>query len=181
MSREHPHWLYGLMAEFETAEALLHASRQAYEGGYRRMDAYAPYPVEGLAEALGLQRTWISVVVLAGGILGAAGGFGMQFYASVIAYPLNAGGKPLNSWPAFLPITFETAILGAAFAAILGFFFLSGLPEPYHPVFNAPAFDQASRDRFFLSIEVEDPQFELDSTRAFLQDLDALEVVEVPR
>jgi len=171
--------LYGLMAEFETPDELLAATKRAYRLGYRKMDAYAPFPVEGLSEALGMHHTWLSAVVLAGGILGAVGGYAMQYYAVVIYYPLNIGGRPLHSWPNFIPITFETTILAAALAAVLGMFALNNLPQPYHPVFNVPSFEQASRSRFFLAIENSDPQFDLEDTRGFLESLSPIEVSEV--
>lgn len=171
--------LYGLMAEFEDADDLLDATHSAREAGYTEMDAYTPFPVDGLADALDFRRTGISRVVLAGGIAGAVVGFGMQYYISVIVYPLNVGGKPLNSWPAFIPVTFEMTILVAAVSAVLGMLALNGLPMPYHPVFNVPNFDQASRDRFFLCIEATDPQFDREKTRQFLESLDPLEVSEV--
>lgn len=171
--------IYGLMAEFEDPQDLLGATQSAYQAGYRRMDAYSPFPVEGLAEALGMHYTRLSMIVLMGGLIGGLGGFFMQYYASVIDYPLNVGGKPLFSWPAFIPVTFELTILGAAVAAILGLFALSGLPMPYHPVFNVDRFEQASRNRFFLCIESVDPKFELEVTRAFLQALNPTDVSEV--
>lgn len=171
--------IYGLMAEFESPQDLLGATKSAYQAGYRQMDAYSPFPVEGLAEALGMHHTRLSAIVLVGGLIGGLGGFFMQYYASVIDYPLNVGGKPLFSWPAFIPVTFELTILGAAVAAILGLFALSGLPMPYHPVFNVDRFEQASRNRFFLCIESVDPKFELEVTRAFLQALNPTDVSEV--
>jgi hypothetical protein len=174
-----PYRLYGLMAEFETPEALLEATRAAYAAGYRRMDAYTPFPVEGLSEALATSRNRLPLIVLGGGITGALAAFGMQYYASVISYPINVGGKPLNSWPAFIPITFELMILFAAFAAVLGMFALNGLPQPYHPVFNVPSFELASRSHFFLAIETADPRFDLDQTRQFLRDQNPLRVSEV--
>jgi len=170
---------YGLMAEFESAETLLAATRQAYAAGYRAMDAYSPYPVEELADALGFHGTRLGWVVLIGGILGGVAAFGLQYYASVIFYPVNVGGRPLNSWPSFIPVTFEIVILAAALSAVLGMLWLNGLPEPYHPVFNVERFDQASRDRFFLCIQATDPQFDPGETRLFLEGLDPLEVANV--
>jgi hypothetical protein len=170
---------YGLMAEFTTPQALVAAAERAHEAGYRQMDAYSPFPVEGLTEILGPRNTRLALIVLGGGITGAVVGYGMQYYASVISYPLNVGGRPLHSWPNFIPITFELTILFAAFAAVLGMFALNGLPMPYHPVFNVPGFDLASRDRFFLAIEARDPYFDLEKTRQFLQGLDPVEVSEI--
>src|ERR1051325_942673 len=158
--------LYGLMAEFETAEELLHAAQQAHQAGYREMDAYSPFEVEGLAEALGARPSRISYVVLAGGLLGGLGGYGMQLYDSLIRFPFSVGGKPLHSWPSFIPVTFELTILGAALFGLLGMIILNGLPELYHPVFNVPAFGRASLDRFFLAIETKDPKSELNPNRA---------------
>ena len=173
--------IYGLMAEFDSPKSLLDATRNAYDSGFRKMDAYSPFPVEGLSEALGVHHTWLSLIILIGGIVGGLTGFSMQYYASVISYPLNSGGKPLNSWPAFIPITFELTILFAAFAAVLGLFALNGLPQPYHPVFNVPSFEQASRHRFFLCIEADDPQFDIEKTRLFLDSMKPIEVSEVEK
>ena len=171
--------IYGLMAEFDQPETLLAATQQAYTAGYRRMDAYTPFPVEGLAEALGFHRTRLPLVVLLGGIIGGVGGFLLQYYAAVIDYPLNVGGRPLNSWPAFIPVTFELTILVAALTTVLGMLALNGLPMPYHPVFNVARFELATHDHFFLCIEATDPQFERHSTRQFLATLGAREVTEV--
>jgi hypothetical protein len=160
---------YGLMAEFETPEALKAAAHAARDGGYRQMDAYAPFPVAGLAEAVGFTQNRVSLIVLIAGLLGAVSAFGMMYYATVIAYPINIGGRPLNSWPAYIPITFEVTILFAATAALVGMLVLNRLPKPYHPVFNTPGFERASRDRFFLCIEAEDEQFGPAETRRFLE------------
>lgn len=170
---------YGLMAEFERPDDLVNAARRAREAGYKRMDAYTPFPIHGLSEALGLKPTKLPFVVLAGGLLGCATGLGMQWFSSVVHYPLNVGGRPLASWPSFIPITFELTVLFAALFAVLGMLGLNGLPMPYHPVFNAPRFAFASRDRFFLCVEARDEKFDVEKTRAFLSGLSAKEVVEV--
>jgi hypothetical protein len=167
------------MAEFDRPEELRSAAQQAYADGYRRMDAYTPFPVEGLAEALGLHRTHLPLVVLLGGLAGCIGGFVLQYYAAVIDYPLNIGGRPLNSWPAFVPVTFEITILCAALAAVLGMLALNGLPMPYHPVFNVPRFALATRDHFFLCIEAADPRFDRQGTRQFLERVGSREITEV--
>lgn len=171
--------IYGLMAEFDTPEALLAAARRARQEGYRRMDAYTPFPIEELAEAIGFHHTRLPLVVLIGGIVGCIGGYLLQYYASVIDYPLNVGGRPFHSWPAFIPVTFEMTILVAAFSAVLGMLALNGLPKPYHPVFNAPRFALATRDRFFLCIEAAEPQFDREGTKRFLESLEPREVFEV--
>jgi hypothetical protein len=173
--------LYGLLAEFDTPEELLAAARRAHAEGYRRMDAYTPFPVEGLSEAIGFRRSWVGLIILAGGVAGGTGGFFMQYYATTIDYPINVGGRPLNSWPAYIPITFELTILAAAFAALIGMLALNGLPQPYHPVFNVPEFARASQDRFFLCIEAGDPRFDRVATARFLAGLRAREVSEVAR
>lgn len=172
---------FGLMAEFETAEQVLAATRRAREAGYRDMDAYTPYPVEGLASELGLRRTSVPFVVLMAGLIGAAAGFFMQFWTMAVDYPFNVGGRPNNSWPAFIPITFEVMVLVAGLAALLGMFFLNGLPRPHHPVFNVPRFDRASQDRFFLCIEATDANFDATRTREFLASLGVVgDIMEVP-
>lgn len=172
---------YGLMAEFATPEELVAAAQRAYREGYRKMDAYAPYPVEGLAEALGFRRNAIPLLVLVGGTLGCVGGYAFQYWVSAVAYPLNVGGRPLHSWPSFIPVTFELTVLCAALAAVLGMLALNGLPMPYHPVFNVPRFALATRDRFFLCIEAQDRKFDRESTARFLQSLQPREVSDVER
>jgi hypothetical protein len=171
--------LHGLMAEFESPIALLSATRRAYAEGYRKMDAYTPFPIEELAEALGFHDTWLPLLVLCGGIVGGLSGYGLEYWVSVIAYPLNVGGRPLHSWPAFIPVTFEMTILVAALSAVVGMIALNGLPRPYHPVFNVPRFALASRDRFFLCIESRDPKFDRTATRSFLESLSPREVSDV--
>jgi hypothetical protein len=171
--------LYGLLAEFDAPEDLVAAAERAYADGYRRLDAYSPFPVHGLAEAIGFHTNRVPLLVLIGGLVGAGAGFFSQYWAAVIDYPINVGGRPLNSWPAFIPITFEVTILLAALAAVLGMLALNGLPQPYHPVFNAPRFALATRDRFFLCIEATDPRFDPEATRKFLQESGAKEVTDV--
>ncbi len=171
--------LFGVMAEFDTAERILQVARHVHEDGYRHIDAFTPFPVEGLAEVVGFGREWLPSIALVGGVLGGIGGFLLQYYASVIAYPLNIGGRPLNSWPSFIPITFELTVLGAALSAVLGMMVLNWLPKPYHPVFNVPRFALASRDRFFLLIRVDDPHFDRERTWQRLQELGASDVFEV--
>jgi len=171
--------LYGLMAQFDSPDALLEAAEKAHGAGYRRMDAFSPMPIEGLAEAVGFHHTALPLVVLCGGILGGLTGFFLQYYGSVQGYPLNVGGKPLNSWPAFIPITFELTVLFAALSCVFGMLAMNGLPTPYHPVFNVPSFALASRDRFFLCIKARDTQFDLKKTCEFLKELGASEVSEI--
>jgi ActD protein len=171
--------LYGLMAEFDDPNALVAATERAHREGYRRMDAYSPFPIEELHDALGRHSTRLPLIVLIGGLLGCIGGFAMQYWVAVIAYPLNVGGRPFNSWPAFIPVTFECTILAAALSAVLGMLALNGLPMPYHPVFNVPRFALASRNRFFLCIEARDRRFDLEDTRRFLETLEPKEVTTV--
>jgi len=172
--------VYGLVAEFLTPADLVSAANRAREAGYVRMDAYSPFPIEELTHALGHHHTRLGWIVLAGGVIGCFGGFFLQYYAAVLDYPLNIGGRPLNSWPAFIPVTFECTILGAALAAVLGMLGLNGLPMPYHPLFNHPRFELATRNRFFLCIEAADPKFDTERTREFLAAMNPREVAEVP-
>jgi hypothetical protein len=172
---------YGLAAEFDSAQALMNAANAAREAGYKRMDAYSPFPIEDLTDALGQRPTKLPLVVLLGGLLGGLGGFLLQYYTSVYTYPLNIGGKPYNSWPAFIPVTFECTVLGASLSAVFGMLGLNGLPMPYHPLFHLDSFARASQDRFFLCIRAVDPKFNLEETRTFLQGLGPREVTEVPQ
>ena len=171
--------IYGLMAEFESPSALAAAARQAHEKGYRKVEAYSPFAIEEVNDALGLHQNRLPLIVLIGGILGGLTGYLMQYYVAVWDFPINVGGRPLHSWPSFIVITFELTILFAAFATVLGLFGLCGLPMPYHPVFNVPRFALASRDRFFLCIEAGDPIFDRRGTAEFLSSLKPREVCEV--
>jgi hypothetical protein len=169
------------MAEFDSVESLVRATEQAYAHGYRAMDAYSPFPVEELSEALGFRTRAVPLIALAGGLTGVVAGFGMQAGVHAILLPINVGGRPLVSWPAFIPVTFEMGVLFAALFTLVGLLALNRLPEPYHPVFNVPGFARATRDRFFLCIEARDARFHPETTRRFLQGLGAREVSDVPR
>jgi hypothetical protein len=172
--------LYGLAAEFETDAELMHAAEEAHAHGYRKMDAYTPFPMAGLAEALG-KKNHIPLLVLLSGILGGCSAYFMEWFANVVSYPINIGGRPLHSWPAFIPITFELTVLGASLTAFFFSLGLSGLPHPYHPMFNLPEFERASQDRFFLCIEADDTLFDAEATREFLESLEPLNVAEVAK
>ena len=179
MSHEETPTLYGLLAEFETPDGLVAAAEKARLAGYRQMDAYSPIPIEELNEALGLRRTRLPKLVFIGGLLGGLGGYGLEYFSAALAYPMNIGGRPFHSWPQFIPVTFETTVLGAALTCFIGMWALNKLPQPYHPVFNVPAFARASTDRFFMCIEATDPAFTLDATRQFLEGLHPVGVSEV--
>ena len=170
---------YGLMAEFDSAQALLDAATRVNQAGYSKTDAYSPFPIHGLAEALGFRERKVAPIVLAGGLTGAIAGYGLEWWTQVIAYPMNIGGRPYHSWVSFIPPAFETTILFAAFSAVLGMIALNGLPQPYHPVFNHERFSLATQDKFFLAIEAADPNFDAARTRQFLASLGPREVVEV--
>ncbi len=178
MSERHSH-VFGVLGEFSTPEALLAATHKAREAGYRHVEAYTPFPVEGLAEAVGFRWTAVPLLTLMGGVGGGLTGFGLQYWVAAITYPLNIGGRPLNSWPAFIPVTFELTVLGASIFAVVGMLALNKLPQPYHPVFNVDRFAQASTDKFFLCIEARDPKFDLAETARFLKSLHAEHVNEV--
>lgn len=165
--------LYGVLAEFATPERLLEATRKARAAGYARVEAYSPFPIEGLAEATGMRRNWVPPIVLGGGLVGCIGGYFMQWYSAVISYPINSGGRPPHSWPLFIPVTFELTVLVAALAGFAGMLLLNGLPRLTHPVFNVAEFDLASRNRFFLCVRAED-------AHGFLQSLEPIGVWDVP-
>jgi len=167
------------MAEFETPTELVHAAKGAYAAGYRKMDAYTPYPLEEAAEAIGAHHNRVSLIVLIGAMLGMIGGYSLEYWVSAVNYPINVGGKPFHSWPAFIPVTFELTVLGGTLFCVLGMVALNKLPQPYHPVFNVERFGQASTDKFFLCIEARDPKFDLAETSRFLQSLHAQHVNEV--
>lgn len=170
---------YGLIAEFDNPTAIVEATRRAYAEGYRHMDTYTPFPVEGLAEELKFHRTRVPLIVLLGGLAGCLGGYLLQYWIAAIYWPVNVGGRPLNSWPMFIPVTFELTVLVAALSAVIGMLALNGLPRPYHPVFNVPRFALASQDRFFLCVEAGDPRFDRAATRSFLESLGPREVSDV--
>jgi len=171
--------IYGVMAEFDSPTALVAAARAAREKGYRKLDAYSPFPIEELSDALHLHKNKLPLIVLIGGILGGLSGYMLQYFIAVQYYPINIGGRPLHSWPSFIIITFEMTILLAALAAVFGLLGLCGLPMPYHPTFNVPRFALASRNRFFLCIEATDPLFDSSRTPEFLESLEPREVSEV--
>ena len=175
-----PKPIYGLMAEFDEITKLVEAAEKTHAEGYRRVDAFTPFPVHQLFEALELDDKRLPLAVLIGGIVGCCAGFGLCYWVSVIAYPLNVGGRPFNSWPSFIPVTFEVTILLASLTAVLSMLLLNGLPMPYHPVFNVKRFaEHASQDGLFLAIEAEDPKFDIDKTRQFLHSLGATEVNDI--
>jgi hypothetical protein len=172
--------LYGVLAEYDSPDELMAATTRAAGAGYRKMEAYTPFPIDGLAEAMGFEKNAVAPIVLTMGIIGGLTGFGMQWYSAVVSYPLNIGGRPFFSWPAFIPITFELTVLFASIAAVVGMLALNGLPKPYHPIFNAPIFDRASTDGFFLCIEAEDPSFDLERVRGLLEETHPRSITVVP-
>ncbi len=179
MNKEASSPFYGLLAEFDSPENLLAAARRAYQAGYRKLDAYSPMPIHGLSAAIGFPRTNLPYVVFICGLIGAISGYTLQYWIHVIDFPINIGGRPLHSGPSFIPVTFELTILFAGISAFLGMLIANGLPMPYHPTFNVSSFARASQDGFFLCIEAEDDQFDLESTRSFLESLNPQEVSQV--
>jgi hypothetical protein len=172
--------IYGLMAEFETPTELVEACKAAYSEGYREMDAYSPFPIEEASEAIGFHKSPVPLVTLVGGILGGLSGFALQYWINVISYPLNIGGRPYDSWPAYIVPTFEMTILFAGLVGTFGMFALNGLPQPYHPVFNVDRFSKVTRNRFFLCVEATDPKFDMTGTQQFMERLKPLSISEVP-
>jgi hypothetical protein len=168
------------MAEFDNPTELMKAARATYAAGYRNIDAYTPYPIEELADVIGFTKTRVPLVCLIGGILGGLSGYLLQYWINNISYPLNIGGRPFHSWPAFIIVTFEMTILFGGLSAVIGMLGLNGLPAPYHPVFNNPRFSAVSRDRFFLCVEALDPQFDPERTRQFLSAFNSVDIAEVP-
>jgi hypothetical protein len=176
-----PKGTYGILAEFNSAQELVDASRKAYAEGYRKIDAYSPFPIEALEEALGIPHTILPWVVFFGGLLGGMAGYGLEYWSQVIEYPLIIGGKPFHSWPNFIPVWFETTVLGASISAVVGMLALNGLPQPYHPVFNIESFrERAQNDKFFLCIEARDPRYKPEEIKKFLSGLNPVGVWEVP-
>jgi len=175
-----PRETYGLLAEFSDTDALIAAARILTERGYRKVEAYSPFPVAELSEALNFRRSGLSLLVFIGGILGCLGGYGMQYWIAAVSYPVNIGGRPYNSWPAFIPVTFECTILIASLTAVFGMLALNGLPRPHHPLFAIPQFERASTDGYFIGIQAIDPKFDLEETTRLLQELHAKEVIQVP-
>jgi len=172
--------VYGLMAEFDSAQELVQAAHKTHEAGYKKIDAYSPFPIEGLAEAIGFHKNRVPLVVLIGGLIGGLSGYMLQYWVAAITYPTNVGGRPFHSWPSFIIVTFEMTILFGGLSAVFGMLALNGLPMPYHPVFNVPEFRQASESKFFLVVFSSDPKYDSAGTRSFLQGLAPRMIAEVP-
>jgi len=172
--------IYGLLAEFDSVDSVISAAHRVREAGYRKIDAYSPFPLEELSEAIGFEKNGVALVCLVGGLLGCTGAYVLQWWINTISYPVNIGGRPFHSWPSFIIVTFEMTILFSGLSAVFGMLALNGLPMPYHPVFNVPQFDAASRDRFFIIIFSSDKNYDSVLTRTFLEGLNPLSVSEVP-
>ena len=172
--------IYGLMAEFDSAKELVAAAHKTHEAGYQKIDAYSPFPIEGLAEAIGFHKNGVPLVVLIGGLIGGISAYALQYWVAVITYPVNVGGRPLHSWPSFIIVTFELTILFGGLSAAVGMLVLNGLPMPYHPLFNVDRFSAVTRDKFFLCVEAADPKFDVVDTQRFMESLKPLSISEVP-
>ena len=172
--------IYGLLAEFDSVDTVISAAQRVREAGYRKIDAYSPFPLEELSEAIGFEKNGVALVCLVGGLLGCTGAYLLQWWINTISYPVNIGGRPFHSWPSFIIVTFEMTILFSGLSSVFGMLALNGLPMPYHPVFNVPQFDAASKDKFFIIIFASDKNYDSVRTRAFLEGLDPLSVSEVP-
>jgi hypothetical protein len=172
--------IFGLMAEFDSVDSVIAAAHRVHEAGYRKIDAYSPFPLEELSEAIGFHKNGVALVCLCGGLLGGLAAYILQWWINTISYPVNIGGRPLHSWPAFIIVTFEMTILFSGLSAVFGMLALNGLPMPYHPVFNVPQFDRASKDKFFIVIFASDRNYDAVGTRQFLEGLNPTSVAEVP-
>jgi hypothetical protein len=172
--------IYGLLAEFDNVNDAIVAARNTYAAGYRKLDAYAPFPVEELSEAIGFHKNGVALICLIGGVLGGTAAYVLQWWINTISYPINIGGRPFHSWPSFIIVTFEMTILFSGLSAVFGMLALNGLPMPYHPVFNVPQFNAASKDRFFIVIFSSDRKYDPVETRQFLEGLNPISVAEVP-
>ena len=170
---------YALVAEFADDHALLEAAEKTRDAGFEKIDAYSPFPIHGMTDAIGMKRPILAWVVFGAALIGMVAGFGLQYWVSVLNTPFNVGGKPMNSWPQFIPITFECTILAAGLAAVIGMLAFNGLPRPFHPLFEHPQFNRVNDDKFFLVIEAKDPKYDASDTRTFLEGLGPIEVVEV--
>jgi hypothetical protein len=180
MIHQHRSHIYGVLGEFENEHQLLQAARKSRDAGMKHVEAYAPFPVEGLSEALGLKNNRVALLTMIGGLCGGLGGFGFQYWVNVISYPMNIGGRPLNSWPAFIPVTFELTVLGASLTAVFGMLALNGLPQPHHPLFNVERFSKhATSDRFYLCVEARDHHFNVADAARFLESVGAQHISEV--
>ncbi len=168
-----------LLAQLDTPTQMVDAARQVRDAGYTKTDAFSPFPLHEIDEALGIKKSILPFLVFGGGVIGLLTGLALTYYVHVIEYPIIVGGRPYFSLPSFIPPMFELTILFAAFTAVFGMILLNGLPQPYHPVFNVPRFALATREKFFLIIEAKDPKFDYEGTRSFMESLNPQEVFDV--